>query len=594
MFATASKCLSLLDRPARRWLVVLIVIAVAVSAAEIMSAVLLISVLRPLTEPDAAMSVPGFGEFSDRFPDTSAQTLYTAMVALVGVFFILRGLLYVTQTYLQQRTSQTLGLRLSQCLVSGYFRQPYAFHLTRNSAELIRKSLQSATTVGSTILLSYVTLFSETLMVLGLLALLLANAPVPTLLLVSVLGPVIYLVTHGMNKRLTTLGKKNLTHYKVSLQSLTQSLEMMREIRVAGREAHFEQSFSTARTQYSRNSITGSTLSEVPRATLETILILTILGFLAVSNVGGGAASSSVSTLALLGYTTLRILPALSRIVAGLNRIRLSSAALDDVHEDLAAVRHAAVAPAPTDQTSIEFCEELAVQGVGYRYTGGARDVLSDVTLRVAAGESVGLVGPTGSGKSTLMDIVLGLLEPTQGRVTADGIDVHRHPSAWQKNIGLVPQSIVLLDDTLRRNIAFGMRDDEIDEQRVLDAVHLAQLDEVLSVLDHGLETVLGERGVRLSGGQRQRVGIARALYRDARVLLFDEGTSSLDTITEREILGALDRLHGQRTMLTIAHRLATVRACDRIYVLNHGHITDVGTYDELLQKSPQFRQMAR
>ena len=218
---------------------------------------------------------------------------------------------------------------------------------------------------------------------------------------------------------------------------------------------------------------------------------------------------------------------------------------------------------------------------------------MHDVSLTIRRGETLGFVGPTGGGKSTLVDVVVGLLPPTAGQVTIDGVDLASCSRAWRRHIGYVPQSIFLLDDTLRRNVALGIPDSDIDDARVREAIRLARLEEVVAALPGGIEAVLGERGVRLSGGERQRVGIARALYHDPAVLVLDEATSALDTATEADVIRALRTLQGEKTVLVIAHRLSTVRGCNRIALIVEGRLADCGTYDELLERNEDFHRLA-
>jgi ATP-binding cassette subfamily C protein len=230
---------------------------------------------------------------------------------------------------------------------------------------------------------------------------------------------------------------------------------------------------------------------------------------------------------------------------------------------------------------------------VSYAYDAGGASVLDDVSLAIRRGESIGIVGHTGAGKSTLVDLLLGLLQPTAGRISVDGRDRRQHARWWQRQIGYVPQAFFVTDDTLRRNIAFGIPDAEIDERRVQRAARVAQLEEVVAGLPQGLDTFVGERGIRLSGGQRQRVVIARALYHEPQVLVFDEATSALDNQTEREIARAIEALHGAITLIVIAHRLSTVRGCDRLIFLDQGRVAGVGSYEELMAGDARFRAVA-
>jgi ATP-binding cassette, subfamily B, bacterial PglK len=230
---------------------------------------------------------------------------------------------------------------------------------------------------------------------------------------------------------------------------------------------------------------------------------------------------------------------------------------------------------------------------VSFRYEGTESDALSDVNLAIHRGEQIGICGPTGGGKSTLVDLISGLLAPTSGQVLVDGRDIESNMRGWQRNLGIVPQVVFLIDDTLRRNIALGIPDKEIDEEAIAQAVRLAQLDEFVSLLPKGLDTVVGERGVRVSGGERQRVAIARALYHQPEVLIFDEGTSALDNLTERELMLSLQKLRGAHTVLLVAHRLSTVRESDRVVFVRDGRIAGIDTFDGLMNSNTSFGQMA-
>jgi ATP-binding cassette, subfamily B, bacterial PglK len=273
------------------------------------------------------------------------------------------------------------------------------------------------------------------------------------------------------------------------------------------------------------------------------------------------------------------------------SELRYSRAWIHDLRDDLAALPPPA--PAPGGAEPIRFTRAVALEGVSYTYADEADPVLVDVDLTIARGESIGIVGPSGAGKSTLIDLLLGLLTPTRGRITVDGRDVAGALRSWQRHIGYVAQEPFVLDDTLRRNVAFGVADAEIDDPRVTAALRLAQLGEFVAGLPAGLDTMLGERGTRLSGGQRQRVAIARALYDEPEVLVFDEATSALDTPTERELIAALEALRGVKTLVVIAHRLTTVRHCDRLAVLRDGRLAAVGPWDELLARDAGFRALA-
>jgi ATP-binding cassette subfamily C protein len=313
--------------------------------------------------------------------------------------------------------------------------------------------------------------------------------------------------------------------------------------------------------------------------------------FVLLVTAGGGTGPESVPLLGLYAYAGFRVIPSANRIVFLLSEIRFGRAALDRVRGDLALIaRNVPGGAAEPSDSDLRFEERLDLERVSYTYEQGAGPVITDLSLTIRRGESIGIVGATGAGKSTLVDLVVGLLEPTAGRLAVDGVDIRTRLASWQRHIGYVPQSAFLIDDTLRRNIAFGIPDREIDERRVQAATQRAQLESLVASLPEGLATTVGERGVRLSGGERQRVGIARALYHEPAVLVFDEATSALDSRTEAELTRAIEALRGDTTLVLVAHRLSSVRHCDRLVLLRDGRIADSGTFDELMTRNADFR----
>jgi ABC-type multidrug transport system fused ATPase/permease subunit len=289
-------------------------------------------------------------------------------------------------------------------------------------------------------------------------------------------------------------------------------------------------------------------------------------------------------TLGLFGAAAFRLTPSVNRVLGALQSLRFGLPVIDLLHAEL---QLHAPEPPVAHGPSTPFVDALSLSRVTYSYEGANEPVLVDVTLTIRRGELVGFIGPSGAGKSTLVDIVLGLLSPDSGVVRADGTDIQENLRSWQDRIGYVPQTIFLTDDTLRRNVAFGLRDDQIDDDAVARAIRAAQLQTFVAGLPHGVRTVVGERGVRLSGGQRQRIGIARALYHDPAVLVLDEATSSLDTGTEHGVMDAVAALHGDKTILIVAHRLSTVERCDRIYRLERGRLVEEGTPAAVIGSAP-------
>lgn len=566
-----------------RW-ALLVGLAIVVSIFEALGALLVYLLLAMVTAAEGALELPVVGDVRAYFPGMEEQTLLLVAAATVAAFFVIRALVVLTKSYVVARVIENAGARLSRRLAGGYLSMPYAFHLRRNSAELIRNAYATAGQISGNVFQPLVNIASETLIAAGIITVLLVTAAIPTLLVIVVLGPAAFLLVKAVYPRLGQLGRENQDLSKAALQSLQQSFGATRDIKVLARERFFEREFGETKQRLARINYIRGPLSQVPGVGIETILVLFISALFAMTIVGEASAAGAVPILGLFAYAAMRLKPSLHQIVSSVNKLRFAAAAIDDVREDLALFQeHVLEDRDPGEPSRLPFVSHLDLVDVSFRYEGTAHDVLKSVTLRINKGEAIGVVGPTGSGKTTLLDVMLGLLDPTQGRVLVDGLDIQLHSAAWRQNLGLVAQDLFLADDTLRRNIAFGLRDAEIDQERVDEAVRLAQLEDVVDRLDDGLETFVGERGVRLSGGQRQRVAIARALYRRPEVLVFDEGTSALDTATEAELMRAIESLRDHTTLVIVAHRLTTVRNADRIVLVDDGRVTTFDSFEDLV-----------
>lgn len=578
----------------RRW-TLLILSAVAVGVVELLGALLIFVLLGTLTSADPTHTLPILGDVRSRFSGTSDRTFLLWTAGVIGVFFVLRGCVILLQSYIQNRIAHNAGLRLSERLVKAYLEMPYAFYLRRNSSELIRNVHNSVHQIVTFGFIPTVLLASETLMVLGIVIALMFVSPLATALTIALLGPFVFTLLRIIRGRLSRLGETNQEMTQLTLKNLQESFHGVREIRLLDSVEYFLSRFYRNRARLAKALYSRGVLSEIPRIAVETLLVLFIVSFLFISVLIGAAPSGSLAILGTFGYAAVRLMPSINRIAASVNNLQYVSAAVEGVHGELSSL--AAVAAkrdfVPKD---LMLKRRLAVKDVCFSYgPEEATDlVLKGVTFTIEVGESIGIVGSTGAGKSTLVDVMLGLLEPTSGAVEVDGVSVHADPYGWHRRIGVVPQTTFLIDDTLRRNIALGVQDQDIDGLRVREAVELAQLSSFVASLPAGLETPIGERGVRLSGGERQRVAIARALYRQPEVLFFDEATSALDGETEASLVQGIDRLHRRHSIVMVAHRLTTLRWCDRIVLLENGRIADEGTFDDLLRRNTSFQRMAR
>jgi ABC-type multidrug transport system fused ATPase/permease subunit len=377
-------------------------------------------------------------------------------------------------------------------------------------------------------------------------------------------------------------GRARQHHEGLRIQHLQQGLGGAKDVKLLGREEDFFAQYRIHNEGTATVQQHLSTLQQLPRLWLELLGAVGLASLVLVMIAQGKPLAALLPTLGLFGVAAFRLMPSVGRMMASLQVMRYNLPVVDTLHRELGIIDTSA--PFRHDSQPLRFNGALVLDRVGFNYPNTDTAAISGVSLSIARGTSVGFVGGSGAGKSTLVDVILGLLTPATGRVAVDGIDIQTNLRGWQDQIGYVPQSIYLTDDTLRRNVAFGLPDDQVDASAVSRALKAAQLDEFVSDLPAGLETVVGERGVRLSGGQRQRIGIARALYHDPPVLVLDEATSSLDTANEQGVMAAVNALHGDKTLIIVAHRLSTVARCDRLFRLEHGRLVEEGSFDAVMK----------
>ena len=582
-------CLGLLSPQARwRW-AALIPLALASAAAEAIGAGAAFGLISILGDPARAATLPVASWIYPHLPSHDRGAVILAFTLLVMAFYIARNALLTVVTWVQEQALSLSVHQLSHRLLAAYLAAPYAFHFRHNSAGLIHRLTDAVHGVFRGVLGSLVSVACEVLVVGGIVVILALTAPGVTLVAVVVVGGLLLLPLTLSRHATTRWGQAVARLDAETLQTLQQSLGGVKEVKLSGRErfflAQFDERVAGAGRLRTRYAAVASTL----RMGVETVFVCGLLAVSLLLTLESGAAA--LPLLGLYAYAGFRVIPSANRIMMYVSELRYSRAWIHDLRDDLAALPPPA--PALGGAEPIRFTRAVALEGVSYTYADEADPVLVDVDLTIARGESIGIVGPSGAGKSTLVDLLLGLLTPTRGRITVDGRDVGGALRSWQQHIGYVAQEPFVLDDTLRRNVAFGVADAEIDDRRVTAALRLAQLGDFMTALPAGLDTMLGERGTRLSGGQRQRVAIARALYDEPEVLVFDEATSALDTPTERELIAALEALRGVKTLVVIAHRLTTVRHCDRLAVLRDGRLAAVGPWDELLARDAGFRALA-
>jgi ABC-type multidrug transport system fused ATPase/permease subunit len=583
-FVIANKIWSMLTHREQRNAIVLLVLMLIGMMLETLGVSLVIPALALLTQGDISLRYPEFQPVIAALGNPSQQTLVIGgMVLLVSVYFI-KAIFLALLAWWQMRFAFGVQAQLSQRLFEVYLRQPYTFHLQRNSAQLIRNVINEVSMITGNAILPVIMLLTEGLVLISLCGLLLAVEPQGALIVVSVLGVaawVFHLLTHG---RIQRWGKARQYHEGLRLQHLQQGLGGAKDVKIFGREADFLQQYRIHNDLSAHVAQMQSIFQQLPRLWLE-LLAVSGLAILVISMLAQNRPLESVlPTLGLFAAAAFRLMPSVSRILGALQALRYGTPMIDVLHAEL----NLKIPDATGDQKPfVPFHSSMELNYVSYTYPSAASAALKDISLLIKRGESIGFIGSSGAGKSTLVDNILGLLTPDLGEVRVDGKVIQQNLRNWQDQIGYVPQSIYLTDDTLLRNVAFGLPNEQIDEAAVKRAIHLAQLDDFVSSLPNGLMTMVGERGIRLSGGQRQRIGIARALYHDPAVLLLDEATSSLDTETEYGVMQAVKALKGNKTILIVAHRLSTVEHCDRLYRIEKGVLVDtvgtIGTVDNAI-----------
>lgn len=459
---------------------------------------LVIPVILLITQEDLGASYPALQPGLDALGNPSQQLLIVfAMLTLVTVYLI-KAIYLALLAWLQARFILAVRVRLSRRLFTIYLRQPYAFHLQRNSSLLIRNVLNEVHQYTTSALNPALQLFAETAMLVGICTLLLVLEPTGFLLVALVLGGTSWIFHRSTRVHLTSWGKARQFHEGKRVQHLRQGLSAAKDVKLLGRERDFLERFVEHDQQSARVSRLESVLRQLPRLWLELLAVLGMAGLVLTMLVQSREISAILPTLAVFAAAAFRLLPSVNKLLGAVQQLRFGVAAIDNLNEELA------LAPPELPKPSLraaEFRDELGVSHVSFTYPGGATPAVQDVSLTVRKGESVGFIGASGSGKSTLIDVILGLFPPDSGTVTVDGENIHEHIRAWQDQIGYVPQSIYLTDDTLRCNVAFGVPEDEVDEAGVQLAIDAAQLRDFVDSLPEGLDTVVGEHGVRLSGG---------------------------------------------------------------------------------------------
>lgn len=572
-----------------KWLVLLMVLQACLEVVSIGS---ILPFMRLLEDSGNIHGTPYLKWAYTAFGFENDKAFLMVFGTVVLVLFVLVNVVNALGLWAQSRFTWMRSFSISRRLLAAYLSRPYSFFLSRNSADFNRSIYQEVRQVIIGIMIPSVRLLSRGLSIVLIMALLLYVNPLLSLgiaILFSSTYAVIFTVSrHKLKEAGERIVKANAGCYRIT----NEAFGGIKQAKLAGLEKLYADAFTQPGLEVALMNTRNAVIGGVPRYLLEIVAFGSMLALLLIMIGFDYELSDVIPVASVFVFAGYRLMPAISMIFISVAQIRSSTASLDVVTRDIAA--DTGTEPLGERAPRLPMREAIRLDSASLRYPGSDHDAMRDVSLTIRNGETVAVVGPTGSGKSTLMDVLLGLLQPTSGEVLVDDLPLAGpRVGGWQRGLGYVPQSIFLNDDTVLRNIAFGVPDDEIDLDRVRRSASTAGIDEFISnQLREGYETRIGERGVRLSGGQLQRIGLARALYGEPSVLFLDEATSALDSRTEDVVMKGIRESAEGRTVVMIAHRLSTVRFCDRIAVMEDGCLVDVGTWEELVGRSELFRNL--
>lgn len=589
MWALLKSLWGLLEPGARRRLELATAGSLLIALLEVVGVALIVPLTQLLTDPHNRSGL--LRRIADALGDPSQGTLTIALAGIIFAMFLIKGICTLSIRWWTLGFIELHSAHRADELFRRYLYSPYAFHLKHNSAELLRTLNAGVSTAYSSVVSAMMVLITEGMTVLAIGMVLLVARPVPALAAMVYFGVTAWVFMRYVRGRAHKAGVELQETQRTQFQASLQGLAGIKEVQVRGTQGYFIDSYAESRRLAALAQRMSAFLGESPRYVVEMIFISGIAVMCAVifSQVNS---TQATATLALFVVAGFRFMPSITRMMGAFNALRVGRSGIELVLADLAALPE--TDSRNPDAKPLVLERGLSVKNVVFSYPEAEHPALRGVSFELPVGRSLAIVGASGAGKTTLVDLILGLYEPSGGEIAADGVRITADRDAWQRSIGLVPQEVYLLDDTIAANITFGEDHNKLDADRFAKAVSRAQLDDLLADLPEGADTMIGERGVRLSGGQRQRIGIARALYVQPQLLVLDEATSALDNETERKITDTIDSLHGELTMIVVAHRLSTVRRCDQLIFMSGGKIESIGTFDEVRDTNETFANLVR
>ena len=546
----------------------LLIIIVIGSFLELMGVTLILPFVNAIISPSSLMENQYIKIICSMFGITdSLQLIILLSVVLIAVY-MLKNIYLIFMTNCQYRFVYNSQRRLAGRMMKCYIRQPYVYHLSHSSAEIMRNMDGDVKNFFSAVI-SLLQLFTECCVCLVLVAYLFYRDKTITLGVCVILGLFLCVYMFYIRKKVTVMGSDTRDCLAAINVDILQAFGGIKEVKILDKEKFFTRNFDRDYAVYADRQTKYFIYGLVPRPMMETVCIVGMLIIIIVKLLNGTHPNYFIPTISIFAIAAFRMLPSFSRITNAINNIMYQRASVTALYQDLRAmeeIEYRVQDKGNAIKTEMVFQKEIEVQHVDFKYPDSEHYVLKDVSLKIPKNKSVALIGPSGEGKTTLADIILGLLDVENGKILIDGEDIQENMSGWHRKLGYIPQSIYLVDDSIKKNIAYGIEERDIDEKKLWKVLEDAQIKDFVLELEHGIDTMVGERGVRLSGGQRQRIGIARALYGNPEVLILDEATSALDNDTEAAVMDAINHLSGNKTLIIIAHRLSTIKDCDIVY----------------------------
>ncbi len=591
------KVLKLLTSRERKRLSLLLGVIIVSSIIEVAGIASILPFLSLIANPDLIQDnrYLNFLYTSLNFQSTNRYLIFIGVLVLV--ILIISNLLIFLTRWGEARFSWMRSHFISRRLLSRYLYQPYKFFLNQNTSILGKNILSESQVVAKGVIMPLLEIFSRGIVAIFIFIMLIIVEPLLALSLIFVLGGA-YVFTYRLTKqRLVIKGEKRYQTNTERFKAINEAFGDVKQVKLMGYENFFIKSYSKPSIENAKHTATAQIIGQIPKYIIEIIafsgIIVVVLYLLAIDR----SFEKFLPLMGLYAFSVYRLLPALQAIFAEIAAIRFNTKGLNALYEDMYSFgdRVDIGVPDKTKMNLLPFKKELELKNITFSYSESNKPVIRDLNIKIDVNTSVAFAGATGAGKTTIANIILGLLRPDSGRIVIDGIEItDENLVSWQRNLGYIPQDIYLQDDTVIRNITFGIPDNKIDMDSVIRSAKIANIhDFIMEQLPDQYDTVVGERGARLSGGQRQRIGIARALYHDPGVLVLDEATSALDGATEKEVFKAIENIAKTKTLIIIAHRLTTIQGCDVIYVMEKGSIVGRGKYDELIKSNKSFKKIA-